>query len=79
MQIAKLQESEQDVRWEHKDDVNECHKCHKSLTNNKDKVRYHSTFHIFFLLAQKYYLTFEGESAQIDSISVCVIIVNYEL
>ncbi|XP_031551610.1 rab GTPase-binding effector protein 1-like [Actinia tenebrosa] len=47
MQIAKIQESEEDVRWEHKDDVHQCHKCKKPLANNKDKAHCHHCGKIF--------------------------------
>ncbi|EDO49546.1 predicted protein, partial [Nematostella vectensis] len=37
MQLAEMQESENEVRWEHKDDARECRNCQKPLNTNKDK------------------------------------------
>ena len=38
MQIAEIQESQTEVRWEHEDDVSKCRKCKQPLRVHKEKV-----------------------------------------
>ncbi|XP_048582683.1 rab GTPase-binding effector protein 1 isoform X2 [Nematostella vectensis] len=47
MQLAEMQESENEVRWEHKDDARECRNCQKPLNTNKDKYHCHHCGKIF--------------------------------
>lgn len=56
MELEKIRQSDNEVRWQHEEDVLECNSCKKTFQNRKEKVSFFfickhcESVYLFYLL-----------------------------